>query len=273
MERLLTAAPESRLGDVQPLRDQLHIDGARVTTRRAGTTVRRLGPIDICIPAGQRIAVLGKPGSGKTTLLEIIAGTQQLKAGRVLWDGCDLSTDVITTTLNEIAFLPHNPTWPRRRVGELLDADGGDVDADTRKLFRLCGATSLLKRLPKGLDTKVASADLSPRERVALALASLARREASLWLLDDPAGGLEKRKARRLIKRILHARTGDTVVVTLSRPVRLGKFDRVIMLKRGKVAFDGTPDEWRVASKVKSTSKSEKHDEPAAMGGQAGGES
>ena len=106
-----------------------------------------------------------------------------------------------------------------------------------------------------------------------MALASLARRQASLWLLDDPVGVLEKRKARKLIKRILNARMGDTVIVTLSRPVRLGKFDRVIVLKRGNVAFDGTPDEWRVASDEKNKSKLAKHEEPAPIGGQGGGES
>jgi len=270
LERLLSSAPDSQQGEVRPLRDQINIEGARVVTRRAGTTVRRLGPIDLCIPAGQRVAVLGKPGSGKTTLLELMAGTQPLKAGRISWDGRDLSTDEVTTTLDDIAFLPHNPTWPRRRIGELLDAGHGEVDVDTRKLLRTCGANSLLKRLPNGLDTKLASTDLSPRERVAVALASLARSKASLWLLDDPVGALEKRMAQGLIKRILNAKTGDTVIVTLSRPVRLGKFDRVIVLKRGTMAFDGTAEEWRVASKERAKPKQEKHEEPAPMGGQRG---
>ena len=60
-------------------------------------------------------------------------------------------------------------------------------------------------------------------------------------------------------------------VVTLSRPVRLGKFDRVIKLKRGKIVFDGTPDEWRAASNEKSASTSAKHGEPAPMGGKGVG--
>ena len=210
--------------------------------------MRTLGPMDLHIPAGQRVAVLGKRGSGKTTLLEVLASPHVAKRGSIHWDGRTLTADDAAATAREIALLPHSPKWPRRRIREMLDLPDGGIDDGTRNTLGLCGAKSLLKRLPNGSDTKLGSSDLSSRERVALALATLVRGNASLWLLDDPVAGLEKRKARKVIKHVLGAQPDTTVIVTLSRPVRLGKFDRVIVLKRGRVAFDGTPNQWRAAS-------------------------
>jgi len=248
LERLLARAPGAATDVVQPLRDELRVDGVRVATKRARTRFRRLGTIDLRIPAGQRVALLGKPGSGKTTLLELLAGVQAASHGRVLWDGRDLTGDGVVGVSEEVAFLPHDPTWPRRRVKDLLNLDKDVIDEDTRGLLRACGANSLLKRLPGELDAKLASSDLSPRERVALALATLVRGAASLWLLDDPVGALEKRKARKLIKRILDVGSNATMIVSLCRPVRLKAFDRVIVLKRGNVVFGGTPAMWRADS-------------------------
>ncbi len=246
LERLLTEAPSLETTSVGRLQHSIRIEQGRVSTRRARKRIRRLGPIDLTITAGQRIAVLGDAGSGKTTLLELIAGIHPVRGNsRVLWDNQNLSNATSATVQDEIALMPHNPTWPRLSLGELLNLKEGTIDEPTRKLMIACGAKSLLKRLPNEFDTKVSSSELSPRERTAVALSVVTTGHKSLWLLDDPIGSLEKRKAKKLIKKILEARPGTTIVMSLNRPVRLAKFDRVILLKRGTIDFDGSPQQWR----------------------------
>jgi len=250
LERLLSAVPQLPAADVAPLGRELHLEHVTLTARRAGRRVRTLGPIDLRIPAGQHIAVLGKAGSGKTALLESLANPQAAAGGSICWDGLNLCGTDAVAPASEIALVPHNPMWPRRSLGEMLNCANGAIDDETMATLRKCGANSLLKRLPGGVDTKLGSSDLSSRERVALALAALVRGSASLWLLDDPVAGLEKRKARKIIKQILNARPEATVIATLSRPVRLARFDRVIVLQRGRIVFDGTPIQWHTASAV-----------------------
>lgn len=266
LERLLGNGSDVDQVAVRPLRQELRLEGARLATRRAGKRIRRLGPIDLRIPAGQHVAIIGKAGSGKTTLLELIAGMHSLRDGRLVWDGQDVSRAGAEALSEEVAFLPHSPTWSRRRVSEMLETRNDTLDEVTLKLLRWCGAKSLLKRLPEGMATKLGSAELSPRERSALALACVVRGEQSLWLLDDPVNIRKKSKARKLIKRILMTKPEVTKVVTLSRPIKLKKFDRVIVMKRGRVAFDGTPQQWRAGLAERQRASATPKAEEASIG-------
>jgi len=233
---------------IAPLRDSIRLEGVRVVTRRAKRRIRRLGPIDLKISAGERVAVLGKPGSGKSTLLELIAGAENAQAGKVFWDDTDVSNrSAMLQSSGETSLLSGSPSWAPRRIRELLQVEGDKIETATRKLLRTCGANSLLERLPENLDAKLESAALSVRERLAVALAVMVHGTASVWLLDDPVATLEKQKAVKVLKRVFKASSGATVVVAMSRPVRLKKFTRVIEMRRGRVVFDGSPTDWRAA--------------------------
>lgn len=114
-----------------------------------------------------------------------------------------------------------------------------------RKIRRSCRSDAIIKRIPCGPRARVASSDLSIGERKAVATTALLGRNASVFLLDAPAGALGKRKARKRIGSILRA-TGDaTVMVAMSEATRLNRFDRIIQLRKGRVVFDGTPAAWR----------------------------
>jgi len=272
LERLLSAVPQVPAAEVAPLGRELHLERVTLTARRAGRRVRTLGPIDLRIPVGQHVAILGKPGCGKTALLEALANPQAVAGGSICWDGLNLSGADAVAPAREIALVPHNPMWPRRSLAEMLNLADGAIDDEATATLRRCGANSLVKRLPEGLHAKLGSSDLSSRERMALALAALVRGTASVWLLDDPVAGLDKPKARKIIKEVLNARPEATVIVTLSRPVRLAQFDRVVVLKRGRIVFDGTPIQWRTAA-ADQNGDSEGADETSApIVGSKGGE-
>ncbi len=248
LARLVTSDTNEDDAPIAALGDAIRLEGVRVVARRAKHRVRRLGPIDLEISAGERIAILGKPGSGKSTLLELLAGAENAQAGKVSWDGIDVSTrSAMLQSSGETSLLSGSPSWAPRRIRELLGVEGNEIEAATRNLLRICGATSLMERLPENLYAKLESSALSVRERLAVALAVMIRSTASVWLLDDPVASLEKRKAVKVLKKVLRAGSGATVVVAMSRPVGLKKFERVIEMRRGRVVFDGTPTDWRAA--------------------------
>ncbi len=252
LAQLVTSDPSKTGEAIAPLSDSIRLEGVRVSARRAKRRVRRLGPIDLKITAGERIAVLGKPGSGKSTLLELLAGSETSQGGKIFWDDRDVSDrSAMLQSSGETSLLSGAPSWAPRRIRELLEVTENEIGISTRKLLRICGATSLLERLPEDLDAKLESTNLSARERFAVALAVMVRGTASVWLLDDPVAMLEKRKANKVLKRILRASSRATVIISMSRPVKLKKFNRVVEMRRGRVVFDGTPTDWRAAQKDK----------------------
>jgi len=231
-------------GGLAPLADGVDIVAARVTGRRGGARQRLLGPCDLRINAGEHVAVVGATGSGKTTLLELLAGRRKYR-GTVYWDGTDLAGVPGWPISNQIGFVTETPTWARQSIRSLLGLPRGDVAPATVKVLRDCGLRRLLTRLPRGIDTVVGPHVLSITERRGLALARTLLGDASLCLIDDPTSFSNKNQAAKAVKAILTRKAGRTVVVSMTRPVKLKRFDRVIALNRGRVDFNGAPALWR----------------------------
>ncbi|MEE8524019.1 MAG: ABC transporter ATP-binding protein [Thermoanaerobaculia bacterium] len=213
---------------------------------------RQLGPLDLELASGQHVAVLGRPGSGKTTLVRLLAGLERPVSGAVLWDGeRHPGAAVLSPRHGLVGLLDERPVWSRAPISELLglaaDATLETLPPAAAATLEACGAAKLLRRLPKGLATKLAAAELSSRERRAVAVARAVLTDATLVLLDEPARDLGRRRGERLLSAVCAAARGRTLVATCRRPLALDLFDRVIELRRGRVVYDGSPRSWRPA--------------------------
>ncbi len=238
----LAEAPPSP-ASVPPFAD-LELRAAVARGRR-----RRLGPLDLALPSGQHVAVVGGPGAGKTTLLELLAGLESPASGEVLWNGEPHPGPLVLSPRQHlVGLLAEDPVWLRAPVRELLGLpENATLEAlppSTAEILEACGAGKLLRRLSKGLGTKLAAADLSSRERRALALARAVLGDAPLVLLDEPARDLGRRRAERLLRAVHEATRGRSLVAAVRRPLALELFDRVVELSRGRVAYDGDPRSW-----------------------------
>lgn len=220
--------------------------------RRGGR--RRLGPLNLELEVGEAVLVLGPPSSGKSSLLEVLAGVAEARRGEVLWDGVARSAHQLREQLGRsIGFQPDEPSWPACKLSKLLEV--GDVSTERiQEVARACSLGGLLKRLPQGLDTRVASTDLSSAERRAVAVARAVLRGDSIQLLDQPVSGLPKRSAKRQLRRLLATTPGALRVIAMESPLALGQFDRVLELKRGRVIFDGSPEAWRAVNQQQTPS-------------------
>ena len=248
VDRLVLFLGDAAFADEQqpalrPLVDSLSLHAVKIRARRNGGKHRRLGPIDLDIPAGQHIALLGGRAAGKTTLLRILAGLETDWTGSVTWDG--RRTSLLNPLPAACAFLPDSPDWTRVSLRDYLRVSGDTRDAFTSRVFALCDVDKLVGRLPRGLDTELRGEALSHGERHTLTLARTLRSKASVMLLDDPFAKHRARKREGLLASILEIADRSTVVVALSRPTDLSAFDRVVELKRGRIVFDGAPDIWR----------------------------
>lgn len=209
---------------------------------RAGQPERRapLRTVDMELEAKSRIAVVGPTGSGKSHLLRLIAGREKARGGEISWAGMPISSRALA---KRVGFVPPNLTFPRHRLRDLLDVDTAEeAPKELEDTLRGLGVWSLLTGFPDGLDAEVGSADLSSGEAQALGLARFAlSNPCSIWVCDGPLDGLSRRRAERRIETMLKHAEDRTLVVSMSRAVCLDRFDRILMLRRGRITFDGPP--------------------------------
>ena len=205
---------------------------------------RILGPLDLDLPAGCRVAVLGASGTGKTTLLRTLAGLMPAAAGRV-WIGDRLATDGARTILppNErgISMVFQDlGLWPHMTVRQHLEfASGGRTRRDMlRDLVELVGLSGMDRRRPASLSG-------GERQRLALirALASGPRR----LLLDEPFTSLDLVLKLSLCELVsgLQKRYGFTLVLVTHDPLEaLRLADRIVLLQPGSIVWDGPAVEF-----------------------------
>ncbi|HEU5055459.1 MAG TPA: ABC transporter ATP-binding protein [Kofleriaceae bacterium] len=237
------AALLERPGEIaaaRPLSVGLRLEGLRVDSPRTGKA--RLGPLDLAIAAGERVAVVGKSGAGKSTLLRVLARLQTTSNGAIVWDASPLAEIPPTST----SYLAQLPQLPARPVWEILGLPGPElVPSDKLRTLERAGAWKVVQGLPKGLRQVVSSRSLSPGEARALSAGRVALSGGSLWLLDALDEGLGTREAVGRLDAILARAGGRTVIAAFVRLRAPDRFGRVIALKRGQVVFDGTPAAWQ----------------------------
>ena len=242
LARLIRDAPKP---DVQPaeLRTAIRLAGVEMKRFVTQKKASRLGPVTLEIPQGQRLLVLGAEGSGKSSLLSVLAGRLQARRGSLHWDDEDLIADTEAIRAS-VAYLSDEPHFGRVSVRRWLGLPAErDPDEATVETLRTLGAWTVIRRLRGGLGQRLPSSHLSPRERRALSLARVVLSDAPVWILDNPVD-TDRAKERGRLEAVLERGAGRTIVVALRSPVIPERFDRVLIVKRGVIEFDGTPAQW-----------------------------
>lgn len=189
-----------------------------------------LHDVDLTIPAGRIVAVVGPTGSGKTTLVELTGGLIAPDVGSVA------AGPGTRSMVFQEAFLFSGTI--RENVGLGEDFNDDDVWA----ALRLAQADGFVSDLVDRLDTVVGERGVSlsggQRQRIALARALIRRPE--LLLLDDTTSALDPETERVVLGNLRGALSGTTVLMVASRPSTIALADDVIYLERGTVVDHGT---------------------------------
>jgi ABC-type multidrug transport system fused ATPase/permease subunit len=202
--------------------------------------------LDLDIPAGQTVALVGETGAGKTTIARLLGRFYDPRAGRVTLDGVDLRqlpdavlrSEIIVITQEN--FLFDGSVADNIRLGR-PDASAGDVETAARTI----GAHDFIAALPAGYDTPVGKRGgrLSAGQRQLISFARAFLAAPAVLVLDEATSLLDIPSERLVQDALRTVLAGRTAVIIAHRLSTVAIADRVLVLDRGRVTEDGPPGE------------------------------
>jgi ATP-binding cassette subfamily B protein len=205
-----------------------------------------LDEIDLAIPPGQTVALVGATGAGKSTMAKLMARFYDPTRGRVLVDGHDLREVTSLSLRSQMGIVPQEAFLFAGTIAENIAF--GRPDADRRQVEQTAaavGAGDFIGELPQGYDTEVGErgAQLSAGQRQLIAFARALIADPRILILDEATSNVDLHTEGRIedgLRRLLAGRTAIVIAHRLSTIRRAG---RIVVLEHGRIAEQGTHDE------------------------------
>ncbi len=213
--------------------------------------VLALDSIDLHVPPGQTVALVGATGAGKSTMAKLVARFYDPTAGRVLVDGQDLREVTAYSLRSQMGIVPQEAFLFSGTIAENIAF--GRPNADPEQIHdaaHAVGADEFIAALPRGYDTEVGErgAQLSAGQRQLIAFARALIADPRILILDEATSNVDLHTEGRIedgLRRLLAGRTAIVIAHRLSTIRRAG---RIVVLEHGRIVEQGTHDELIAAA-------------------------
>jgi ATP-binding cassette subfamily B protein len=193
---------------------------------------------------GQRVGLVGQSGGGKSTLFVLLQRFYDVQDGSITIDGQDISRVTQQSLRESISVVPQDISLFHRSILENIRYGRPNASDDEVLRAAIAARCDFVETLPEGLDTMVGDRGVKlsggQRQRIAIARAFL--KDAPIVLLDEATASLDSESEEAIREALSRLMRGRTVIAIAHRLATLRNFDRVVVLKSGKIIEDGPPD-------------------------------
>jgi ATP-binding cassette, subfamily B, bacterial len=193
---------------------------------------------------GQRVGLVGQSGGGKSTVFALLQRFYDVESGRITIDGQDISRVTQLSLREAISVVPQDISLFHRSIRENIRYGRPNASDDDVLRAAIAARCDFVEALPEGLDTMVGDRGVKlsggQRQRIAIARAFL--KDAPIVLLDEATASLDGESEEAIREALGRLMRGRTVIAIAHRLSTLRHFDRVVVLKAGKVIEDGPPE-------------------------------
>lgn len=201
-----------------------------------------LEDIDLRVPAGQVLALVGSSGGGKTTLVNLLPRFYEVSRGAILIDGVDIRQASLASLRGQIAIVTQqvvlfNDTARNNIAYGRPEATQAEIEAAAQAAYAL----DFIQRLPQGFDTNIGEAGvlLSGGERQRLSIARALLADRPILILDEATSSLDTESEMYVQKALENLMQGRTTFVIAHRLSTIQRADRIIVMSGGRIVEEG----------------------------------
>ena len=205
-----------------------------------------LSGIDLTIPSGTTLGVVGGTGSGKTTLIQLVSRLYDATAGRVMVGGVDVRDYDLAGLREEVAVvLQKNVLFAGTIKENLRWGDPGATDAQLVRACELAQADEFVRQFPDGYDTRIeqGGTNVSGGQKQRLCIARALLKKPKILILDDSTSAVDTRTDALIRRALAREIPGTTKIIIAQRLSSVEHADQIIVLDEGRILERGTHDE------------------------------
>ncbi|WP_076539714.1 ABC transporter ATP-binding protein/permease [Shewanella sp. UCD-KL21] len=199
--------------------------------------------VSFTVPAGQKVAVVGESGAGKSTLIKLLFRFYDVNSGAISIDGTDVRGLSQQALRQSIAIVPQDTVLFNDTIFQNIQYGRPDAtEAEVKSAVALANLTEFIESLPQRWDTKVGERGLKlsggEKQRVSIARAIL--KAAPILVFDEATSSLDSKSEQAILTALKDAAKGHTSLVVAHRLSTIIDADKIVVLKDGMVAEQGT---------------------------------
>jgi ABC-type multidrug transport system fused ATPase/permease subunit len=234
-----------------PLRGEIRFDDVSFGYRTADEGFKlALADVDLTIPPGQTVALVGATGAGKSTFAKLVARFYDPTSGTITVDGVDLRTVRASSLRRQMGIVPQEAFLFSGTIRENIAFGRRDAtDAEVEAAVAAVGADDFIGRYEHGLDTEVGErgVQLSAGQRQLVAFARALVADPRILILDEATSNVDLHTEGKLEDALRRLLAGRTAIVIAHRLSTIRQAGRIVVLDGGRILEQGTHDELLAA--------------------------